>query len=492
MLESPAYPQARQQAQAAADAGDLDGARVLLEIAVDAGRPRLADGDPELLETMRRLAGLHLRADDPMAARRLLEEALAAGHRMGDTDPLAVMLAHDLGATAEQLANRHEARTQFARVAEFGPAALGEDHWAVTRARSYLSSGESVPSASAVTAPVFTAASFAEPPPLPPPAGPPVAVPPLPGPPVAVPPLPGPAVAVPPLPGPAVAVPPLPGPAFAVPPLPGPVASPAAESPSGEPWSASVDPAWSVSGASWPAAAPPVEGGTAAGGRVWLPWVLSGLAVVVVLVVIAVVLRPVLSDTPAALTATSAPGAAATLPASRGLGAAPAPSSVAASVSAPASKAASASPTPTPASPKPSRTSAAATVRTRIASPANGSTVPWPFDAKFTVSTADVAATSTVVALSVCVAGLCYLDGKLDIISGQAAPYTIHLGSTKPEGTGVAWQVRLDRLAESSYDKLVKDRNAAIADGSWGDTASTPKSALNSTPLSTVTVTKQP
>jgi hypothetical protein len=132
-----AYPQARQQAQQLADSGDLAGARAVLEAVVDLGRPGLAMADPELLATMRQLAGLHTRDADPAAARRLLEEAHSAGQRIGPADPLMVLLAYDLAVVAEELDNRHEARRHFALVAEHGPAALGAQHPAVSRARDY-------------------------------------------------------------------------------------------------------------------------------------------------------------------------------------------------------------------------------------------------------------------------------------------------------------------------------------------------------------------
>jgi hypothetical protein len=74
-----------------------------------------------------------------MAARRLLEEAYAAGQwRLGDADPLMLEISYDLGMVAEELGNRHEARKALARVADTGAAVLGADHWAVARARAYL------------------------------------------------------------------------------------------------------------------------------------------------------------------------------------------------------------------------------------------------------------------------------------------------------------------------------------------------------------------
>ncbi|GIF21528.1 hypothetical protein BJ973_005027 [Actinoplanes tereljensis] len=217
--------------------------------------------------------------------------------------------------------------------------------------------------------------------------------------------------------------------------------------------------------------------------RARLPWILAGVAIVVVLAVIGVLLRPDAREN-VDVSAIDLPIGATTLPASRGLGAAPTPSTEASRTSA-----APITRTTTTTTPRPTRTTAAPAVRTRIVEPANNSKVPWPFDAKFTVSPADATA---VISLAICVADRCYLDGKLDIIDGQAAPYTVYLGSTKPEGTGVPWQLRLDRLAKADFDALVKTRDAAIAAGTWGVTASTPIGALNDTPVSTLTVTKQP
>jgi hypothetical protein len=135
---------ARQRAQALADSGDLGQARAVLEHAADLGRANLGEDDPDVLLTAQQLAGVHLRADDPSAARRVLEEAYAAGQwRLGDADPVMVAISFDLGVVAEEMENRHEARRAFGRVAAHGPAALGADHWAVVRARSYL--GEDPP-----------------------------------------------------------------------------------------------------------------------------------------------------------------------------------------------------------------------------------------------------------------------------------------------------------------------------------------------------------
>lgn len=380
----------------------------MLETAVANGRTALAGGDPELLETMRQLAGLHAAAGDPQGARRVLEEAPG---RLSDGDPLAVMLAYDLAVVAEDLANRHVARTNYAKVAEFGPAAFGDDHWTVERARTYLATGpagnESAPSTSAP--PVSPARLMS---------------------------------------GPPAYEPVTPAPVFA----PTPPARPR---------------------------------------RAWLPAALGGVAGgAIVAVVVAVLLtRP---DAPVETTAAVQPiaptssAAAVTTPASQ----APPPTTSPAKAEPSTVRPTTVKPTtvePSPLKPTPAKPAA----RTRIVAPKAGTSVPYPFDTRFTVAPSDVSAKDTVVALLICVAGRCYLDGKLDIIGDGAAPYTIYLGSTRPEGAGVACKLRLDRLPARTYTTLVAARDKAIADGSWGDKG-TPMSALNPTPLSTLTVTKAP
>ena len=135
---------ARQHAQALAGSGDLGGARAVLEHAVDLGRIRLGEDDPDVLATALQLAQVLRAADDSAGARRVLEEAYAAGQwRLGDANALMVLISHDLGVVAEELGNRHEARKAFGRVAGQGPGVLGSDHWAVVRARAYL--GEEPP-----------------------------------------------------------------------------------------------------------------------------------------------------------------------------------------------------------------------------------------------------------------------------------------------------------------------------------------------------------
>jgi fibronectin type III domain protein len=111
----------------------------VLERALELGKVNLSEDDPDVLVTACQLGTVLQKADDPAAARRVLEEAYAAGlWRLGESHSLMVEISHDIGVVAEELGNRHEARKAFTRVAEFGPAALGAGHWAVARARAYL------------------------------------------------------------------------------------------------------------------------------------------------------------------------------------------------------------------------------------------------------------------------------------------------------------------------------------------------------------------
>ncbi len=115
----------------------------MLEHAVELGKVNLSEDDPDVLVTALQLGTVLQQADDPSAARRVLEEAYAAGQwRLGDSDALMVRISHDIGVVAEELGNRHEARKAFTRVAEFGPAALGAGHPAVARAMAYLGPGQ--------------------------------------------------------------------------------------------------------------------------------------------------------------------------------------------------------------------------------------------------------------------------------------------------------------------------------------------------------------
>ncbi|WP_246274886.1 fibronectin type III domain-containing protein [Phytohabitans houttuyneae] len=136
---------AQQNARALRDAGDLAGARVMLDQTLEGAKAALGEDSPDVIATGQVLAGLHREAGDPMAARRVLEEAYAAGQlHLGDSHPLMLSISFDLGGVAEELGNRHEARRAFGRVATLAPAVFGDDHWTVRAAREYL--GDSTPS----------------------------------------------------------------------------------------------------------------------------------------------------------------------------------------------------------------------------------------------------------------------------------------------------------------------------------------------------------
>ncbi|WP_199523973.1 tetratricopeptide repeat protein, partial [Micromonospora craterilacus] len=130
---------AQQRALALRGAGNLAAARDLLTDAVESTRPPFGRDHPDVLSTAHLLARLHREADDPSAARRVLEEAFAAGERRWPHgDPLMLALSFELGSVADELGNRHEARRNYTRVAAAGPAVLGADHPAVRTAREYL------------------------------------------------------------------------------------------------------------------------------------------------------------------------------------------------------------------------------------------------------------------------------------------------------------------------------------------------------------------
>jgi hypothetical protein len=132
-------------AHALRDAGELTGARHLLEHALDVAKAAYGEDHPDVLTAARLLATVHREDGEPAAARRVLEEALAAGRvRLGEADPLMLALTFDLGVVAEELGNRHEARRNLGRVAAAGSAVLGHEDPAVRAARSYLA-GEPTP-----------------------------------------------------------------------------------------------------------------------------------------------------------------------------------------------------------------------------------------------------------------------------------------------------------------------------------------------------------
>ena len=103
--------------------GDLTGACEYLLRALDSARDAFGADEPEVLWTAHLLARLRREAGAPAAARRLLEESLAAGElRLGDREPVMLAIAYELATLAEELGNRHEARRNFSRVAAAGPA----------------------------------------------------------------------------------------------------------------------------------------------------------------------------------------------------------------------------------------------------------------------------------------------------------------------------------------------------------------------------------
>ncbi len=132
--------------------GDFAAARDLLEPAADVAAIRLGPDDPDVIETMRRLATAHRELGELASARRVLEEALDGGLlRLGDAHPVILMISAELGAIADELGNKHEARRNLARVARHGPDVLGPDHPYVRTALRYL--GLDVPPPSEPEAP---------------------------------------------------------------------------------------------------------------------------------------------------------------------------------------------------------------------------------------------------------------------------------------------------------------------------------------------------
>jgi hypothetical protein len=208
---------AQQNARALRDAGDLAGARVMLDQTLEGAKVALGEDNPDVIATGQVLAGLHREAGDPAAARRVLEEAYSAGQlHLGDSHPLMLSISFDLGGVAEELGNRHEARRAFGRVATLGPAVFGDDHWTVQAAREYL--GDAAPS-------VELTIPSEEPPPPPPmqfPSSAAFALPSIPPAPVSAPPPPAPAYGQPAAPA---YTPPPPAPTY-TPPAPAPAYQP--------------------------------------------------------------------------------------------------------------------------------------------------------------------------------------------------------------------------------------------------------------------------
>jgi Tetratricopeptide repeat/Fibronectin type III domain len=119
--------------------GQLTAARDLLEPVADVAAIRLGSDDPDVIETMRRLAVVHRELGELASARRVLEEALEGAQlRLTDDSPVVLGISAELGALADELGNRHEARRNMSRVARFGPAVLGEQHPYVRAAQRFL------------------------------------------------------------------------------------------------------------------------------------------------------------------------------------------------------------------------------------------------------------------------------------------------------------------------------------------------------------------
>jgi hypothetical protein len=119
--------------------GNLSGARDLLEPVADVAAIRLGADDPDVIETMRRLATVYRELGELASARRVLEEALeGALLRMAEDDPVVLGISAELGAIADELGNRHEARRNLTRVARYGPGVFGPQHPYVRTAQRYL------------------------------------------------------------------------------------------------------------------------------------------------------------------------------------------------------------------------------------------------------------------------------------------------------------------------------------------------------------------
>jgi hypothetical protein len=165
----------RAQALARRDQGDLNGARNLMEQALDRAAMSSGEDHPEVLLTAQLLASLHRQAGDLSGARRVLENAHHAGaHRHGEEHPLLLAISFDLGELADELGNRHEARKHFSKVAGLGVAA-GFDQQKVRAAQAWLGPVNTPPATRpAVVTPVYqpvtpTVAPGPPPPPAPPP-----------------------------------------------------------------------------------------------------------------------------------------------------------------------------------------------------------------------------------------------------------------------------------------------------------------------------------
>jgi hypothetical protein len=147
--------------------GQLAAARDLLEPVADVAAIRLGADNPDVIETMRRLAIVHRELGELASARRVLEEALEAAQlRLGEDDPVVLGISAELGGIADELGNRHEARRNLARVARHGPAVFGPQHPYVRAAQRFFGADapvmEPAPEAQAPYAP---ARGYGAPPP---------------------------------------------------------------------------------------------------------------------------------------------------------------------------------------------------------------------------------------------------------------------------------------------------------------------------------------
>ncbi len=119
--------------------GDVPAAIAALEPAAEVASMAFGADSPAALQTLHRLAVLYRLRGDLAAARRVLDEAQAGGARgFDDDDPLMLAIAGELGAVAEELGNRHEARRNWSKVAQYGPEVLGREHPKVRAAEAYL------------------------------------------------------------------------------------------------------------------------------------------------------------------------------------------------------------------------------------------------------------------------------------------------------------------------------------------------------------------
>ena len=147
--------------------GQLAAARDLLEPVADVAAIRLGADNPDVIETMRRLAVVHRELGELASARRVLEEALEAAQlRLPEDDPVVLGISAELGGIADELGNRHEARRNLTRVARYGPAVFGPQHPYVRTAQKFLGAdapvAETSPDAQAGYAP---ARGYGAPPP---------------------------------------------------------------------------------------------------------------------------------------------------------------------------------------------------------------------------------------------------------------------------------------------------------------------------------------